>query len=159
MKKWGIILLLIIIAFLIIRFFLFKEIKQPEFTGVSQVKVNIESSESADIFLRLNLFNPNPLDARLLNTEIKAELNDQRIGSFSQTNVTDIKARDTFSIPLKIHVNPQNFILSQGLSGLVGLALSDKKVITPLFSGYVRIRIDNRIYNIPVEFEQTLTFQ
>lgn len=103
--------------------------------------------------------NPNTYGAVLLNTELKVYSNDILLGQVSQTQLTDIKALSDFEIPLKFTVDLLKLGMSQGISGMVENLMNEERIIPVKFEGYCRIRSKDRIYRIPVTYDDKLIFK
>lgn len=151
MKKWSIIASSVLIVVFLVYVFLNTKIKQPEYIGVKSFSYNLISERELMVNIDLAFKNNNNFKALLINSNFKVSVDDVQIGSVSQTNVTKIDAMDTFNIPLVFKIDPLKFGLSQGVSGVLSMALDSERKIEARFTGYCRVKVSDEIYEIPVD--------
>ena len=156
MKKWSIIALSVLIISVLVYIIINTKIKQPEFIGVKSFKYNLISERELIVDIDLAFKNNNNFKAVLINSSFKVSVDDLQVGSVSQTNVARIEAMDTFNIPLVFKIDPLKLGLTQGVSGVLSMALDSERSIEARFTGYCRVKVSDKIYEIPVDFMKEL---
>lgn len=156
MKKWTIITLSVITIVVVIYILITSKIKQPEFIGVKSFDYELKSERELIVNIDLTFKNKNNFKALLINSNFKVFVEDVDVGSVSQTKITKINAMDTFNIPVSFKLDPLMFGLSQGVSGVISMALDPERKVEARFTGYCRVKVSDKIYEIPVDFVKEL---
>jgi len=149
-KKTIIILLIILIPIGIYWIYTFNKIEAPEFIEVKFLNTDVVAFDNVEIEGVVTFFNPNYKDCKLLNTELKASANGVFLGHIVQLEKVEIPSNATFSIPLKMKVNPVQIGLTEGISSLVEKALNQNKSFKIYIEGYSRIKVGETVYKVPI---------
>ena len=149
-KKPIFLLLIILIPFSIYWLYTFNKIEAPEFVEVKFLKTDVVAFDNVEIEGVVTFYNPNYKDCKLLNTELKASANGIFLGHIVQTEKVEISSNASFSIPLKMKVNPVQIGLTEGISSLLEKALNQNKSFKLYIDGYSRIKVGENIYKVPI---------
>lgn len=149
-KKPIFLLLIILIPFSIYWLYTFNKIEAPEFVEVKFLKTDVVAFDNVEIEGVVTFYNPNYKDCKLLNTELKASANGIFLGHIVQTEKVEIPSNASFSIPLKMKVNPVQIGLTEGISSLLEKALNQNKSFKLYIDGYSRIKVGENIYKVPI---------
>ena len=158
MKTFLIIMLLLLVGMITLLYWP-ATIKQPEFVAVRDFEVTKTGEYTAEARATAVFYNPNSVKATLLNTEIKIFSQDVRIGSLSQTKISEIPPLSQFEVPLVFNINGLELAYNQGLSGLVATALDKNREIPIEIDGYCRIKAIKEVYTVPVKYKDKLSFR
>lgn len=149
----------LIFAAIIASYLIFKQsikLVEPEFLGIENLEFERSEGEIQTLKLNIILKNPNKFRAQLLNMEIDVYSEEVKIADIAETKVLDIPTNTPFPVPLTVRVNAKTLLESQGISGLLEKLLNSKREILLKFEGYIRIKIKNQIYKIPVNFHENI---
>lgn len=158
-KLFLFILILVLIAGASLWFYFLRNFKEPVFLNIKDIQVLKMEETVAEVSAVAVFNNPNPIEAKLLNTELKAYSNEVLIAQVSQTNITEIPASQNFEVPLKFNIDLLKLGMSQSISGIIEKMLNEEREVPLRFEGYCRIKSDADIYRIPITYEDKLVFR
>ena len=131
----------------------------PEFKTIDSVEFQKINDSKAYFTAEATFFNPNDLEAQLLNSEIKVLSKGLEIAGISQSNYSKIRGKSAFKVRFNFYLDVSNLSLSHGLSGLLANMLSENKEIPVHFSGYTRVKSQGDVFKIPIESDQILVLK
>lgn len=158
MKK-ILIAMLIIIAGMIVWLYWPHTVLEPEFVTIRDLQLKQTGEFEAEARATAVFFNPNKIEATLLNTELKVYSNGTMIGSVSQTDVSPIPPLSEFDFPLLFRVNALEVAYSQGLSSMVEKILNENREIPIEIEGYCRVKVRDQVFRIPVHHRDVIRFK
>jgi LEA14-like dessication related protein len=159
MKKLIVFILLITIASVSAYFYFRTHIQIPEFIAIQSVELEkIDKNESV-IQISLLLKNNNLFKAQLINSELDAEHKQIKFAQLSQTKIIDIPGNSNFSLPFTLKVEPLKLLEAKGISGIVAQILDSKQTLNVHFTGYSRIKIEEKVYKVPIDFYSDINFR
>lgn len=135
------------------------KVSPPQFLGISDIEVISSNAQATEIKANIRLYNPNKINAQLINTELSVLTDEVKFANISQVNISTIEPETEFKVPLKFNIDLVKFGSLQGLSRLLEKLLNENRQIPVKFSGYCRLRIDEDIYKIPIDYDETITLK
>lgn len=159
MKKLIVFILLIAIASISAYFYFRTHINIPEFIALESVELEKLDKNESVIQISLILKNNNLFKAQLINSELDAEHKDIQFATLSQTKIVDIPGNSNFSLPFTLRVEPLKLLEAKGISGIVAQILDSKQSLNVHFTGYSRIKIEDKIYKVPIDFYSDINFR
>lgn len=158
MKK-ILIAMLIVIAGMIVWLYWPGTIREPEFITIRDMQLKQTGQFEAEAKATAVFFNPNKIEATLLNTELKVYSKGSMIGLVSQTDVSAIPPMSEFDFPLLFRVNALEVAYSQGLSSMVEKVLNEDRQIPIEIEGYCRVKAKDQVFRIPVHHRDVIRFK
>jgi LEA14-like dessication related protein len=159
MKRFVLITAVVLILSVLIYYLISRSlILQPEFKEIKDVKLISMTEELAEVEAIAVFFNPNQREARLLNSELKVYAEDIQVASVSQSSMAEIQANSVFEIPIRFKTDLYKLGYSQTISGLLENALNNEHKIKLRFIGYCRLKVSDKVYRIPIEYEDLIVF-
>lgn len=160
MKKWAIILSLLLIVLIYAVWILSESVQSPEFVKIENCQLSKPDKNQtivchADVVLN----NPNNINAKLIYTDINVYSDQLKVANISQTSVTNIPANNQFSVPITCNISLINAIGSQGLSGIIEKALSSERHLKLSINGFCRVSVNGHVFRIPVNYQETLVIK
>jgi len=158
MKKILVAMLIVIVGMLV-WFYWPGTIREPEFITIRNMQLRQTGQFEAEAKATAVFFNPNKIEAVLLNTELKVYSKESMIGQISQTDVSRIPPMSEFDFPLRFRVNALEVAYSQGLSSMVEKMLNENREIPIEIKGYCRIKAKDQIFSVPVHHRDVIRFK
>ncbi len=156
-KKYFILFLIIsLIVLVTLKFFIKKEIKQPEFKRIDNISIINSSQSKMVLSANMVFYNPNKKNALLLNTYLKIFSKEIQIGTISSQEVTELNKLSEVSIPTIIELDLNNLKSSQNLSELLETVLNDSKGLEVTFKGDVKVSVGKMNFTIPINHKEII---
>ncbi len=153
MTKTISIFFILIISFLILQSGGCNDVKEPEYKGILNTKLETLNLSNAAIKIDLGFYNPNDFALDIKGTDLSIYINDKFIAFAEQPTKTQIPKKSDFIFPVTAHFNPidmlgvafKNIFSKSVKVSVQGSAKVGKGGI------YIRVPI-NYSDNVPVKF-------
>ena len=122
------------------------QIKEPDFKGIENVRVNKAGLKESVLLLDLHYFNPNKTRVKLKSAEGDAWIEDNFLGHFTMDSLIHVPAIGDFRVPVKLQVDMSK-IIKNSLMALLG-----KKVMIKI-KGKARVGKGFVYINYPIRYE------
>lgn len=137
---------IVITGLIILVFSSCKNLKEPVFNGIQNMRINKLKAGKSLMTLDLAYFNPNEIKARLKEVDGEAWMDSSYLGHFYVDSAVTIPANSNFVIPVKLDVEMKH-ILRHSLSAL----LNEQVLIT--IKGKAKVGKSGIYKNIPLHYE------
>ncbi|HEY6503893.1 MAG TPA: LEA type 2 family protein [Chitinophagaceae bacterium] len=101
---------LLITVFILLGFSSCKDLKEPVFNGIQNVRVNNLKQGKSMMVLDMSYFNPNNINAKLKEAEGEAWLDSTYLGRFKVDSSVKIPANSNFIVPVKLDVEMKHLL-------------------------------------------------
>lgn len=123
-----------------------KDLKEPVFNGIQNVRVNTPKQGKSLMLLDVACFNPNNTGAKLKEADGDAWLDSTYLGHFTVDSTVRISANADFIVPVKLEVEMKH-MLKHSLSAL----MNERVLIT--IKGKAKVGKKGFYRKIPLRYE------
>lgn len=121
-------------------------LKEPEFRGVQNMKVESKGSELV-VNAEAIMFNPNKKNLKLYEIDLDVNINDANVGHILDSTEVDVPANEVFYVPVTVTV-PTKVVMGNLISSFFSAA-EDRKVEVQ-YKGHVRMKALGFKFKLPV---------
>ena len=125
------------------------KVREFEYKGVSNIKLNVQSKPSAKADIRF--FNPNNFSARLRSAEVEVLIAGKKAGEVIQEYDVAVPRKSEFTVPVEVALSLRDFSLMGALSGI----MSGKPFPVQL-KGKVQVVVHGVPVRIPVDHTEEI---
>lgn len=123
-----------------------KQIREPDFKGIENVRTSRLSGSQTTLLLDLHYFNPNSAKLSLKKADGFAWMDGNLLGKFTVDTLIRIPARADFRLPVRLELEMKN-VLKNSMSALL------KTEVTLKIEGKARLGKAGFYINYPVTYE------
>jgi len=123
-----------------------KSFKEPEFTGIENVRVSEIGLTGSTLNLDLHYFNHNKSKLQLKYAEGDAWLDDSKLGHFVVDTLIHVPANSDFFLPVTLRID-MAYILKNAISAYVN------KAVTVKIEGKVKVGKGGLFINYPIHYQ------
>ncbi len=128
-------------------------VKQPEFRGVENLKLDLKSTDEVKLNGDAIFFNPNKATFYINEINVKVFVDDKEISSLIDNETRKAEPNSEFRIPLDLRF-PTSKLYDNVISGLFSLASGKKFEVK--YDGYIRGKAFGISVKVPVRSSQRI---
>jgi LEA14-like dessication related protein len=119
----------------------------PEYLGFRDFSVDNFSMDSALLRAQLAFYNPNTFAMELKRGDVNVFLDNKLANHYLLDSTIDIPRKDTFYVPLNLHISPK-LLISSALSMLM-----NNNKIRVRMEGNIRVKRGALGFTVPINYE------
>lgn len=127
--------------------------EEPEFRGISEIRLGKVKDSKVQVSAKANFFNPNAVGMKLKKVDMRISMDGRQVGIIDEEHNLRIPSEEKFSVPLNATFDLKEIGLLNGLFTVLG-----GRPLPLQFDGDIVVSVHGYRKKVPVSFKEDVRF-